>query len=161
MPKKENNKSPGRLDRQVERLHREMVELVKKYQFRDRNRVSCHGISVTQCYILETMKRFGDMSMTELADRMYLSVSTITRVIAPLLEKKYLSRERDAHDARFKVIRLTAKGSRLATEMWRDVLESEKDILSRIPAKDRESLIKFLRDFNVAVAAWRESCDTG
>lgn len=158
MSEKPDKNTRTKLDRQVEKLHHEMMELIKKYQFRDRNRVSCRGISVTQCYILETLQRFGDMSMTELADRMYLSVSTITRVIAPLLEKRYLSKERDARDARFKVIRLTARGKRLANEMWCDVLESEKEILSRIPAKDRESLVKFLRDFNNAVFAWRASC---
>lgn len=161
MPKTTRKSAASKLDRQVERLHYEIVELIKKYQFRDRNRVSCHGISVTQCYILETVQRFGAMSMTELANKMHLSVSTITRVINPLLRKRYLVRERDPNDGRFRVVRLTAKGERLATDLWRDVLESQKEILSRVPSGNRESLLRFLHDFNRAVEDWRESCKIG
>jgi DNA-binding MarR family transcriptional regulator len=158
MPKKETRRTRSRLDRQVEQLHYQLVELIKKYQFRDRNRVSLHGISVTQCYILETLQRFGKQTMTELADRMRLSVSTITRVIEPLVEKKYLSRERNAQDGRSRLIRLTPEGKRLATVLWDDVLRSEREILAGVSPETRESLINLLAELNRAVTDWQAQC---
>jgi hypothetical protein len=37
----------------AETFHAALSELVRVYQFRDRDRICCHDVSVTQCYALE------------------------------------------------------------------------------------------------------------
>ena len=50
------SKQPGReLERDAVALQAAVSELVRVYQFRDRDRICCHDISVTQCYALETL----------------------------------------------------------------------------------------------------------
>ena len=44
-------------------LHEALADLVRAYQFRDRDRICCHDISVTQCYALEALKRDGPMRL--------------------------------------------------------------------------------------------------
>src|SRR3990172_7297538 len=98
------------LDMAAERLHRLMQDLVRRYQFRDRNRICCFGISVSGCYVLDELAGSGDQTMQALAGRMYLSVSTMTRVVGQLVRKGYIARRRDAEDGRVVWVSITPKG---------------------------------------------------
>ena len=48
------------LDRGAQALQA-VVDLVRVYQFRDRDRICCHDISVTQCHALEALVEHGPM----------------------------------------------------------------------------------------------------
>ena len=143
---------------QVEGFHNEIVELIKKYQFRDRNEMVCCGVSVSQCYVLETLHRNGPMPMQKLANKMHLSVSTITRVVEPLVKQKYISREEDPEDHRVRVMKLTNAGEQIFLETWNKVFESEKIILENFPEEHRDMLVEFLRKLNQAFGNWQECC---
>lgn len=146
------------IDEMVGLFHNEMVGLIKKYQFRDRNEMVCCGLSVSQCYTLETLNRFGPLSMQSLANKMHLSISTMTRVIDPLVKQGYISREEDLDDHRVRVIKLTQSGKEIYLETWDNVFKSEKSILEYFPEDQRESLIEFLQKLNNAIGKWKESC---
>lgn len=143
---------------QVGRFHREIVELVKKYQFRDRNQIVCCGVSVSQCYVLETIQNSGPMTMNHLARRMQLSVSTVTRVVEQLVKKRLVLREKDPQDRRFHSIRLTEKGRNMYRRSWQNVIESERIILRHFPAEHRSMLIDLLAKLNLAVENWQCGC---
>ena len=51
------------LDRDAEALQGALSELIRVYQFRDRDRICCHDISVTQCYVLESLAREGAFNL--------------------------------------------------------------------------------------------------
>jgi len=144
----------------VGEFHNEMVELIKKYQFRDRNEMVCCGLSVSQCYALEALNRFGSLSMQNLADKMHLSISTMTRVINPLVIKGLISREEDINDHRVRVIKLTQAGKGKYLETWDNVFKSEKSILENFPEDQRKSLIEFLQKLNKAFGNWKENCSS-
>src|SRR6185295_17411735 len=82
----------SRLEVDATSLHEALTELVRVYQFRDRDRICCHDISVTQCYALEALLRRGPSGLNELAAELYLDKSTASRVVAALQRKKYVSR---------------------------------------------------------------------
>ena len=75
-------------------LHKALADLVRAYQFRDRDRICCHDISVTQCYALEALKRDGPMRLNDLAARLFLDKSTSSRVLGALVRKGYAERLR-------------------------------------------------------------------
>src|SRR4026208_275729 len=60
--------------------HEALAALVRVYQFRDRDRICCHDVSVTQCYALEALIRRGELTLNELARELYLDKSTASRV---------------------------------------------------------------------------------
>jgi DNA-binding MarR family transcriptional regulator len=146
------------LTNQVERFHRQIVELIKKYQFRDRDRISCCGISVSQCYALETLNAHGPLTANELAEKMFLKISTVTRVVDQLVKKNYVTREAGDQDRRVRVIKLTRDGETVFQETWNNVFESEKTILQNFPEQHREMLIDFLKKLNGAVDHWQACC---
>jgi MarR family 2-MHQ and catechol resistance regulon transcriptional repressor len=53
-------------------LNSAVSDLVRVYQFRDRDRICCYDISVTQCYALETLVEHGPMRSQSLAERLLL-----------------------------------------------------------------------------------------
>ena len=46
-------------DATAEELHAALSALIRVYQFRDRDRICCHDVSVTQCYALEALVKLG------------------------------------------------------------------------------------------------------
>src|SRR6058998_3978532 len=62
----------GGLDRDAAALQQAVADLVRVYQFRDRDRICCHDVSVTQCYALETVVAHGPMRLSALAERLFV-----------------------------------------------------------------------------------------
>lgn len=145
-------------DQQVKIFHQEIVELVKKYQFRDRNQMCSGDLSVSQCYVLEALHRYGPLTMNQLAEKMHLAISTITRVVEHLVRKKYVTKEEDKNDRRFRFIKLTPAGKKIFLQSWQNVLQSEREILQNFPPENRKVLIEFLSRLNQAVARWQACC---
>lgn len=146
------------LQSQAARFHEQIVELIKKYQFRDRGAVCCFGISVSQCYILEALKREGALTMNQLAEKMRLSVSTLTRVVGQLVDKGLAVRSEDPADRRVRYVQLTPQGEEMFRKLWSATLRSEREILGRFPEGERDSLIRFLEMLNHAVDGWQAQC---
>ena len=146
-------------DNQILQFHRQIVELIKKYQFRDRNQICCFGISVSQCYVLETLHTHGALTMNELAKKMYLKISTMTRVVEQLVKKKYVRREEGLNDRRVRFINLTKQGRAIYKKAWENIFESEKMILKNIPSEHKAVLIDALKKLNQAVSSWQSCCE--
>jgi len=146
---------------QVGRFHHEVVELIKKYQFRDRNRMTAAGVSVSQCYALECLARFGPQTMNELAERLYLAVSTLTRLVDQLAAKGLVTRTQDPVDRRVRRIAPTAKGLAHSEAAWRSVAASEREILASFPPSRREAVIEVIAKLNRAAEGWRRGAAGG
>jgi len=150
------------LEEQARELHQVVIELVKRYQFRDRQEICCHGISVSQCYALAALEGEETLAMGELAGKMQLSVSTMTRAVDQLVGKELVERCVDEKDRRVCCVRLTGGGSELLGIIHGELLEMEKGILEQIEAKDRRNLISALKMLNEGVDGWhrkrREDC---
>ena len=80
------------LTRQAVDLEPAMANLVKRYQFRDRNETVAYGLSVSQAYSLRALHQNGPLTMGELATELHLTVSTLTRVVDQLVEKQLVDR---------------------------------------------------------------------
>jgi len=146
-------------DNQILQFHQQIVDLIKKYQFRDRNQICCFGISVSQCYVLEALHTHGPLAMNELAKKMYLKISTMTRVVEQLVKKGYVRREEGLRDRRVRLINLTKEGKAIYKKARENIFESEKVILKSIPAEHKAVLIDVLRKLNQAVSSWQSCCE--
>src|SRR5262245_22081160 len=94
-------------------LHEALSELVRLYQFRDRDRICCHELSVTQCYAIDALVRRGPVTLGDLASDLYLDKSTASRVVTTLVRKGYVERTVHPADARAVLLRATPAGRRL------------------------------------------------
>lgn len=139
------------LDRDAAALQAAVADLVRVYQFRDRDRICCHDVSVTQCYALETLVEHGPMRLSDLARRLFLDKSTTSRVVSTLVRKGYVQQRADAQDGRATTLSATRQGERLCTQITADLVDQQKQLLGDFDPEVRAAVVQVLR--RVAQAA--------
>jgi len=132
-----------------------LSELVKKYQFRDRNETVAYGISVSQAYALGSLAGHGPLTMGGLAADLHLSVSTMSRVVDQLVTRSLARRARGEGDRRVCRVELTARGRSLWRRIEAELLEIDREVLRAIAPGEREALIRALRMLSSATESWR------
>jgi MarR family transcriptional regulator, 2-MHQ and catechol-resistance regulon repressor len=125
-------------------LHEALADLVRAYQFRDRDRICCHDISVTQCYALEALKRDGPMRLNDLAERLFLDKSTSSRVLGALVRKGYAERLVDLTDGRALSVRITAKGQRLYNRIHGELVQQQAQMIKDLTPDVRRAAIEVI-----------------
>lgn len=133
------------LDRDAAALQAAVADLVRVYQFRDRDRICCHDISVTQCYALETLAEHGPMRLGALAERLFLDKSTTSRVVGTLVKKGYAEQRADEADGRATALHVTAGGRRLYQRITDDLVEQQKQLLQDLDPDVRDGVVKVIR----------------
>lgn len=71
-----------------------------------------HGVSVNEFFLLKQLERAAENKLprVELAKRMHVSASTVTRMVAPMEKIGLVDREPGARDARMALVVLTPAG---------------------------------------------------
>ena len=149
---------PIELEEGAERLHRLTRELIRRYQFRDWNQICCYGISISQCHILDTLAETGDLTMQQLAKRMFKSVSTMTRVAGQLVRRGYVKRHQDPEDRRVVHLSITPQGKAIVAAINRDLIETQKAVLQAIPSDQWKGAFKVLEALAQGARRWQETC---
>jgi DNA-binding MarR family transcriptional regulator len=141
------------LERDTRDLYEALTDLVRLYQFRDRNVICCHDVSVTQCYALTALAGGGSMTLGELAGHLMLDKSTASRVVETLERKGYVRRGPHPEDARALRIDLTAKGRTLHERIERELVAEEHGIMANLDPEVRRAAINVVRDLARLAAA--------
>ena len=129
------------LDKQTERLGEAFGDLIRAYQFRDRNEICCHDVSVSQCYTMDALYRRGPLTMGEIGEHLYLDVSTVTRLVDQLAKMGYVERIADPHDRRIVRAKLTRSGTASINRIRESLLDDYRRVLQAVPATSREDVI--------------------
>ena len=133
------------LDRDALALHEAVADLVRVYQFRDRDRICCHDVSVTQCYALETIVEHGPLRLSTLAERLFLDKSTTSRVVSTLVRKGYVEQRADVKDGRATTLSATRQGQRLCARITDDLVDQQKQLLQDLDPEVRTGVVQVLR----------------
>lgn len=146
------------LDRDVRAFYDALSELVRVYEFRDRDRICCYDVSVTQCYALETLARRGALTLNELAAHLYLDKSTTSRVVDALERKGYVARGPHPQDGRALQLEATPAGRTLHGRIETDILDEERRLLAGFSPEVRQAMAQLLGRLARAAAS---TIDTG
>jgi MarR family 2-MHQ and catechol resistance regulon transcriptional repressor len=150
------------LQRDAEGLQQALAELVRVYQFRDRDKICCHDISVTQCYALETLVEHGPLRLGALAERVFLDKSTTSRVVGTLVKKGYVQQRPDAADARAVAISATSRGERLCARINVDLVDQQRQLLEDLEPSVRAGVVEVVRRLaRAADARFRSGVSVG
>ncbi len=138
--------------RDAERLHDTLTDLIRLYQFRDRNTICCQGISVTQCYALDAVVRRGPLALGDLAEWLYLDKSTTSRVLGSLLQKKHVERVTHPKDPRSALLRSTPAGRRLQRRIRHALVKQAQHVIRDLSPGARRGAIEVLDRLTRATA---------
>ncbi len=142
--------SEAALDRDARELYEALNDLVRLYQFRDRNVICCNDVSVTQCYALQALTRGGGMTLGSLARELFLDKSTTSRVVESLERKGYVRRAAHPDDGRAIILSLTASGRGLHGRIVRTLVEEEKRLIAHLSPEVRRAATDLIRDLGRA-----------
>lgn len=129
----------------AEALNAAVSQLVRVYQFRDRDRICCYDISVTQCYALEALVERGPSRSQALADALMLDKSTTTRVVDALVKKGYVVRQAEAEDARALALSVTREGRALYERINNELVEQQASLIQGLDPEVRRASIEVIR----------------
>ena len=146
MTKRKNDQ----LTQDSEDLYEALNQLVRVHQFRDRDRICCYDVSVTQCYAVETLVKRGALRLQVLAEEMFLDKSTASRVIDTLERKGYVSRVEDDEDRRAVRIQATDAGRELYEKIRAGLIAEERAMIENLSAEARQGALSLLRQITRA-----------
>lgn len=104
------------------------------------------ALTQRQYALLQALDGVPDgMTQTDLVRATGIDRSTLADLVARMLSKQLLARERSAADARANLVRLDAAGRKALNEMQPRVLAADEKILSLLSPPKRDSFVKLLR----------------
>ncbi len=140
------------LQQDAETLYEALGDLIRVYQFRDRDRICCHDLSITQCHALDVLSVRGGLTLTRVAAELYLDKSTASRVVAALERKGYVERTEHPEDRRAILLEVTGTGQALYKQIHDEIIEQEKGLLRDFDSGTRQSMTKLIRRLAAAAA---------
>lgn len=166
-----STRSQADIRRDAQALQAAVADLVRVYQFRDRDRICCHDISVTQCHALEALVEHGPLRLGDLTQRLFLDKSTTSRVVRTLVKKGYVQQHTDATDGRATALSATPAGRKLCARITEDLVDQQTALLADLDPDIRAGVVNVIRRLaraadsrfrtGVSVAASRSCCAPG
>lgn len=116
-----------------------------------------HGVSMSHLHVMSMVERHGEMTMSELAETLGVSLSNTTGLVDRMTERGFVERVRVPDDRRIVLVRICDAGREVLAEV--DVLRDEllAEVLGRLDDAALERLEGSLADIRAAVMDVLES----
>jgi DNA-binding MarR family transcriptional regulator len=114
-------------------MRRRWVEMLSRFD-----------VTPSQFKVIMSLAEVESIGQRELAELIDIDPRNCVPIVDSLAERDLLSREIDRNDRRRRVLRLTAKGQRLAKELESVNAELEVDLLSSLSPKEKAELRRIL-----------------
>lgn len=105
-----------------------------------------NDLSITEFHTLEAIGNNDPKSMSEIADKLKITVGTLTTAINRLLKKGYVERKRDPYDRRIVLIKLTEKGINANYHHEKFHTEMVEKMICNLRIEEDKTLLKSLEN---------------
>ena len=134
---------------------KELRELTRKIE-RSLQKLNCSGmcsekVTLTQCHALVEIGRIQNTSLKDLAQRLDLDASTVSKTVENLVKRKLVSRMPLKENRRMVAIQLTAGGLEVFRRIEEDMDRRFRQVMDRIPEEKLASVLKALEIYNRAL----------
>ena len=124
------------------RLHALLMDLIRAAGLLQSD--ESHAVSLSQAFALHELDADIPLSQRDLAERLHLEKSSVSRLAAEMERKGFLVRERDPDDQRQYRLRLTDHGRAHHAAMRRDFHQRYEAWVAGMTAAERAALLKGL-----------------
>lgn len=139
MPKRKENT----LKDQSRRLRDSMVWLVRGFTLYDpRKAYPGFYLSPQQSYVLSVVHDSGPVSPGEVARRLRLEKSHVTKIVNSLVKIGAVEKQRDPRDRRRQILSATPRGREIYAELEQLSMESYTKLMEKIPASERQKVVE-------------------
>ncbi|WP_462151187.1 MarR family winged helix-turn-helix transcriptional regulator [Pseudoalteromonas xiamenensis] len=135
------------LEESVDLLVINLMNLQSKIQKRVGSSLSIHGLGLSDYFVLNQLYITTShiMSRNELAERVGLSPSGITRLLNPLEKIGLVEKETNPRDSRVSLVKLTATGKQIYEEAKVSFTESSRVLFSTLDSTQQNQLSVLLK----------------
>jgi DNA-binding MarR family transcriptional regulator len=116
----------------IERFRAKLREIERAVWMQTKSEALCCGVTMAQCHAIMEIDAAGELNLKDLAFRLGLDNSTLSRTVESLVKDGLAERTPSAKDRRASVIRLNEKGrmahdrinstwNRICRDMFRDI----------------------------------------
>ena len=138
---KKQKSSDGGLSQSVTHLLHRVLQLALDYHAEASGPA---GLTQRQFTVLAAAGAGDGVSQSDLVRATGIDRSTLADLVARMISKGLLERERSSTDARANTVRLSEAGRIALVEAGKPALKSDARLLELLPAKKRESFLKTL-----------------
>lgn len=123
-----------------------MIALVRAFGLHRPDTTPCgEPVSVAEAHALMELSRAEGLSQNDLAERLQLVKSTISRLVGLLEGRGWVERRRDPRDGRAVQLVLTEQGQQAAAQLAAARQVKFARLLDRIPEQERDAVIHALK----------------
>ena len=131
--------------REAEALQQRIIEFVRVFGLHRPDETPCGApVPVSEAHALGVLADAGPLSQNELAKRLHLTKSTVSRLIDQLTRRGWVERRPGEHDGRQRLVELTTAGQKSARQMASRRAERMQHVLDRIPDSQRAAVLAAL-----------------
>lgn len=134
-------KSPGHLLRRAQQYSHDLYS----------KHVGSSGPTPRQFEVLHTVSKNEGLSQTDLVRHTGIDRSTLADMIARMIKKGLLSRQRTKADARANSVSITAAGKRMLTSAMPKVTKAEAEAMKVLPKTQQTNFMKALEAYASAL----------
>jgi len=145
--------SPRRRDASAGAALVALRRIVRYLRLADREVENVCGLSVAQLFVLYQLDDTPSLSIAELAERTLTDPSSVSTVVARLVEEKLASRAPSRTDRRRVEISLTARGKKLVLTAPRVPQVAMIESIREMSPKKRADLVRSLEGLAAAIGA--------
>jgi DNA-binding MarR family transcriptional regulator len=122
-----------------------MIGLIRAFGLHKPDVTSCgQPVAVAEAHALMELTREEPLLQKDLASRLRLEKSTVSRLVKTLEERGWIGRTKSPHDGRAIELRLTEAGRQIAARLAETRRAKFAQVLEAIPGKKRASVMQAL-----------------
>jgi DNA-binding MarR family transcriptional regulator len=116
-------------------------------------RLSSHGISLNEFMILHHLAAAQDEKLrrTDVAEKIGLTASGITRLLTPLEKLGLVKREANSRDARVSYVKLANAGKKIYLEAMATAEATTDQMMASVKTKKLDELLKMLAEMGATI----------
>ena len=121
-----------------------LMRVARTQRRRWRDALAPWDLSPHQARALGVVVERDGVRLSDLAESLHIAPRSVTEVADGLQARGLVERTPDPGDRRAVILRPTAEGRRVRAEVGRARAAANEDLLSRLPAADRDTLARLL-----------------
>ena len=134
-------------------LQERMIALIRAFGLHKPDETPCgRPVSVAEAHALMELSRAETLVQKELASRLRLEKSTVSRLVGMLEDRGWVERSRSPQDGRAVELRLTEAGRRTGEDIAEARRAKFARVLEAIPEEKRESVLGSMRILEEAMS---------
>ena len=149
------------MDKKYIHHFREIIRIFDREIYFQNNASCCNGISMAQCHTLLEIEKNQEISISELAGKLSLDKSTVSRTVDGLVNINLVNRVIPKENRRKALLNLTNNGLQVCSTINYTNDGYIKQVMDDFTEKEREEFLRLFSKMTCKMAELRQSTGDG